>query len=235
MNTSLGIAHVWAQGDLITRSVAIILLTMSIISWTVMLAKLIDHLRYKQSATKAIKAFWESESNTSAIATITSTDKFGAFATTAADAFAAADAYEKNTAGGIGALSDKDEYLSRALQQSVVTSQTQMERGLTVLASTGATAPFVGLLGTVWGIYHALVGLTGVRQVGLDQVAGPVGEALIMTAAGLFVAIPAVLAYNACSRSNRLIAARLEGFANNLHSYLTSGIRFATQEHTSKN
>jgi biopolymer transport protein ExbB len=89
----------------------------------------------------------------------------------------------------------------------------------------GSTAPFIGLFGTVWGIYHALVGLSGATQVVLDKVAGPVGEALIMTAAGLFVAIPAVLAYNAFTRANRLVAVQLDGFAHDLHAYLTTGVR----------
>jgi len=98
-----------------------------------------------------------------------------------------------------------------------------MESGLTFLASVGATAPFIGLFGTVWGIYHALVGLTGAQHVVLDKVAGPVGEALIMTAAGLFVAIPAVLAYNALTRGNRLVLAQLDGFAHDIHAFLTTG------------
>ena len=104
-------------------------------------------------------------------------------------------------------------------------AQARVERGLTFLASVGSTAPFVGLFGTVWGIYHALVGLSGASQVVLDKVAGPVGEALIMTAAGLFVAIPAVLAYNACTRANRLVIARIEGFAHSLHAYVVGGMR----------
>jgi biopolymer transport protein ExbB len=89
----------------------------------------------------------------------------------------------------------------------------------------GATAPFVGLFGTVWGIYHALIGLSGASRMSIDQVAGPVGEALVMTAAGLFVAIPAVLAYNACTRANRLTLAHLDGFAHGLHALLAAGVR----------
>lgn len=225
MNTSLGLAHVWSQGDLITRSVAIILLLMSIMSWIIMLGKLTAHWKYKRSIDRAMQAFWSSANNTDALIQIQNEDHFGAFAAMASEAIKAAETYDQNTAKGIGALADKNEFIARTLQQSIVTVQTRIESGLTFLASIGATAPFVGLLGTVWGIYHALVGLSGVRQVGLDQVAGPVGEALIMTAAGLFVAIPAVLAYNACSRSNRLVTARLDGFAHSLHNYLVGGMR----------
>ena len=111
------------------------------------------------------------------------------------------------------------------MRSHIVNTQSRIERGLTFLASVGSTAPFIGLFGTVWGIYHALVGLSGATQVVLDKVAGPVGEALIMTAAGLFVAIPAVLAYNAFTRANRLVAVQLDGFAHDLHAYLTTGVR----------
>ena len=225
MNTTLGLEHVWSQGDAITRSVAVVLLMMSITSWTVMAGKFASHLRYRRSIDRALNAFWTSDSNTRALETIKREDRFGAFAAMASDAFGAASAYDHTSARGIGALADKNEFVARTLQQCILSTQTRIERGLTFLASVGATAPFVGLLGTVWGIYHALVGLSGVRQVGLDQVAGPVGEALIMTAAGLFVAIPAVLAYNACARSNRLVTARLDGFAHSLHSYLIGGLR----------
>ena len=134
-------------------------------------------------------------------------------------------AWESKSSGGIGAGVDAGEYIGRTLQQSIVVAQARVESGLTLLASVGSTAPFVGLFGTVWGIYHALVALSGATQVVLDKVAGPVGEALIMTAAGLFVAIPAVLAYNAFTRSNRLVLAQLDGFANSLHAYLVGGVR----------
>ena len=125
-------------------------------------------------------------------------------------------------AGGFGL--NLSETVTRALRSQIVRSQVGIESGLTFLASVGATAPFIGLFGTVWGIYHALVALSGSSQVVLDKVAGPVGEALIMTAAGLFVAIPAVLAYNALTRANRLIFAQLDGFAHDLHAYLTTGV-----------
>ena len=225
MNTSLGLAHVWSQGDAITRGVALILLSMSIASWIVMLGKLTAHWRYKTSTENALNQFWSAPNNVEALRIIQQKDRFGAFSVMATEAITAATSYDQNATKGIGALADKNEFIARTLQQSIVAAQTRVESGLTFLASIGATAPFVGLLGTVWGIYHALVGLSGVRQVGLDQVAGPVGEALIMTAAGLFVAIPAVLAYNACARSNRLVTARLDGFAHSLHNYLVGGMR----------
>ncbi len=225
MSTSLGLAHVWSQGDIITRGVAVILLLMSIASWVVMIGKLVAYWHYKRSVEVAIQRFWESADNEQALRNIEAADRFGAFSEMAAETMRAAQIYDQSGVAGIGAQANKSEFVARILQQSMVNAQTRIESGLTFLASIGATAPFVGLLGTVWGIYHALIGLTGIRQVGLDQVAGPVGEALIMTAAGLFVAIPAVLAYNACARSNRLVSARLDGFAHGLHNYLVGGVR----------
>jgi biopolymer transport protein ExbB len=130
-----------------------------------------------------------------------------------------------HTSRSLGAGVSLSESLTRALRNRMLSSQASLETGLTFLASVGSTAPFIGLFGTVWGIYHALVALSGSTSVVLDKVAGPVGEALIMTAAGLFVAIPAVLAYNALTRANRLVMAQLDGFAHDLHAYFTSGTR----------
>jgi biopolymer transport protein ExbB len=127
--------------------------------------------------------------------------------------------------GSLGAQADQSELITRALRQAINRGAAQLESGLTLLASVGSTAPFVGLFGTVWSIYHALVSIAAAGQVQIDRVAGPVGEALIMTAFGLAVAIPAVLAYNAFTRTQRLTTARLEGFAHALHAYLVSGVR----------
>ena len=121
---------------------------------------------------------------------------------------------------------DPAEQMERALRQQLQSTQACLENGLTLLATTGATAPFVGLFGTVWGIYHALaaIGISG--QTALDKVAGPVGEALIMTAAGLAVALPAVFAYNMFTRANRLVLADLDAFAHDLHAFFTVGKPF---------
>jgi biopolymer transport protein ExbB len=109
------------------------------------------------------------------------------------------------------------------LRQAINEAAARLEAGLTFLASVGSTAPFVGLFGTVWGIYHALIGVAASGQIAIDKIAGPVGEALIMTAVGLAVAIPAVLAYNAFTRVNRLLLAQLDGFAHDLHAFVTTG------------
>jgi biopolymer transport protein ExbB len=229
MNNKVGIAHFWAQGDAVSHSVAIALLLMSVASWYIIVGKAIAQLRNRASITSAMNLFWNADSRSKALDTIRKEDKTGVFALVATDAVLAARAWEEKSSGGIGTGVDASEFIGRTLQQSTVLAQARVERGLTFLASVGSTAPFVGLFGTVWGIYHALVGLTGATQVALDKVAGPVGEALIMTAAGLFVAIPAVLAYNAFTRANRLVLAQLDGFGHSLHAYLVAGVRVDTQ------
>jgi biopolymer transport protein ExbB len=122
------------------------------------------------------------------------------------------------TPGSLAASATADDQITRRLRTALLDAKTDLETGLTALATIGNTAPFVGLFGTVWSIFNALVGIEGEGPVMINQVAGPVGEALIMTAAGLFVAIPAVIAYNALVRSNRVILAELDGFAHDLQS-----------------
>lgn len=225
MNEQLGLAYFWAQADAVSHSVAITLLLMSLISWYIIISKAFAHLRSRTTIMQAMQAFWDGSSRSQALEAIRNQDKTGVFSLVATDAVLAAQAYEEKTAHGNSLGVDASEFIGRTLQQSTLLAQAKTERGLTVLASIGSTAPFVGLFGTVWGIYHALIGLAGASQVALDKVAGPVGEALVMTAAGLFVAIPAVLAYNAFTRSNRLVLAQLDGFANSLHAYLAAGVR----------
>ncbi|HRP74135.1 MAG TPA: MotA/TolQ/ExbB proton channel family protein [Rhodocyclaceae bacterium] len=230
MNDTFGLAELWAQGDTIAHVTALVLVAMSVASWYIIVSKAAGLLRLRRSMVAATQSFWIADTRDEALAAIGRNDRSGVFADVAADAVEAARAYEERRAGGIGAGVDASDFVGRTLQQSTVFAQARVERGLTVLASVGATAPFVGLFGTVWGIYNALIGLSGAKQVVLDQVAGPVGEALIMTAAGLFVAIPAVLAYNAFTRANRLVLAQLDGFANSLHAYLVAGVRIGPQD-----
>ena len=131
--------------------------------------------------------------------------------------------------GVLAASVDRSELITRTLRQEITRTSARLEGGLTLLASIGSTAPFIGLFGTVWGIYHALIAIASSGQVQIDRIAGPVGEALVMTAAGLAVAIPAVLAYNAFTRVNRVALAELDGFAHDLLALLTTGSRVATQ------
>jgi biopolymer transport protein ExbB len=225
MGANIGLAHFWAHGDAVTHAVALLLLALSVASWYVIIGKLIANVRLLRASERATAAFWGADSLPLALEAIRAGDRTGVFSGLALSGALAAQAHEQHSARGIGAGVDASEFVTRALRQRIVQAQARIEQGLTLLASVGSTAPFIGLFGTVWGIYHALVGLSGATQVVLEKVAGPVGEALIMTAAGLLVAVPAVLAYNACVRSNRVVLAYLDGFAHDLHAYLTTGIR----------
>lgn len=248
MHANLGLAHFWQQGDLVTHSVSILLLLLSIACWSLTITRAIHQLRFNRSIEQAPRAFWQAHTLPEAMAAIEATDRTGAFVGLARAGIDAAQLHacpegrinsienancascarvadECHAARGLGAGVSLSECVIRALRNHILHAQARVESGLTFLASVGSTAPFIGLFGTVWGIYHALVALSGSTQVVLDKVAGPVGEALIMTAAGLFVAIPAVLAYNALTRGNRLVMAQLDGFAHDLHAFLTTGAR----------
>jgi biopolymer transport protein ExbB len=223
MNTVSGVEHFWTHADLVIQLTAAVLLLMSLCSWYIIVGKTIAQLRYRRTMGRALNGFWQAESRSAALESIRAADGSGVFSGVATDAVLAAQAWEEQSAGGIGAGVDASEFIGRTLQQSIVFAQARVERGLTALASVGATAPFVGLFGTVWGVYHALVAIGLSGQGTLDKVAGPVGEALIMTALGLAVAIPAVLAYNGFVRANRLVLARLDAFAHDLFAVLTTG------------
>ncbi|MBK6355646.1 MAG: MotA/TolQ/ExbB proton channel family protein [Betaproteobacteria bacterium] len=221
---AFGFAHLWASGDAISHAVAIILAIMSIISWYLILAKAVDWWSMRRAA-KALGAFWSATSVAEGIAILRQADDNSPYAQLATQANCCNNDCEAAT-GRLASRFDPAEQMERALRQQLSTAQASMENGLTVLATTGATAPFVGLLGTVWGIYHALVAIGLSGQAALEKVAGPVGEALIMTAAGLAVALPAVFAYNAFTRSNRVILADLDAFAHDLHAFFTVGKPF---------
>ena len=224
MPQQIGLMHFWEQGDALTHATAIVLVLLSLASWQVIVGKLVAHLRYRWSHQDVLAEFWRTESLPLAVEALRRDDRTGLFGGFALAGALAAQSCQMHAAKGIGGV-DAGEFLTRALRNAMAQAQARVERGLTFLASVGSTAPFIGLFGTVWGIYHALAGLAGTTHVVLDKVAGPVGEALIMTAAGLFVAIPAVLAYNASVRANRLVLAQLDGFAHDLHAYLVNGIK----------
>ena len=225
MQSQVGLAHFWLQGDLVSHTASLVLLLLSVSSWMVIVGRGLWQWRSSRSFDRAMNAFWSAGSLDQAIDAIKLEDKGGVFAALAVTGAQAALAHERHGARGIGAGVSASEFLTRSLRSQIVRTHAGIDQGLTFLASVGSTAPFIGLFGTVWGIYHALVGLAGATQVVLDKVAGPVGEALIMTAAGLFVAIPAVLAYNALTRGNRVVLAQLDGFAHDLHAYLTTGAK----------
>ncbi|MBI3140594.1 MAG: MotA/TolQ/ExbB proton channel family protein [Rhodocyclales bacterium] len=220
---TFGLAHLWAQGDAVTHGVALLLLAMSVASWYWILARGWAWLRLRRSA-GAVDAFWEASGFAAGLESLQQAAAGTPACRLAESAVAAARHFDERGAQLAGAL-DRGEFLTRALRQSIARSQAALERGLTLLATIGATAPFVGLFGTVWGIYHALVAISVSGQATLDKVAGPVGEALIMTAAGIGVALPAVAAYNAITRANRVVLGDLDAFAHDLHAFLTTGAR----------
>lgn len=224
---AFGLAHLWGQSDFVIRAVAAILLLMSVTSWYLILVRGLRQLRARRSE-DALDAFWAAPSLTAGIQRLSARAPDSPFEALAKQGSAAADHlrqhHNRDTLGG---TLDSEEFITRALRKSISISTSQLESGLTMLASIGSTAPFVGLFGTVWGIYHALVNISASGLATLDKVAGPVGEALIMTAFGLFVAIPAVLAYNAFTRANRVELAELDAFAHDLHAWFATGARIA--------
>jgi biopolymer transport protein ExbB len=219
---ALQIAHYWAQADAVIRSTAWVLLAMSVASWFLILWKTWGWLRVRR-ASRALDRFWSARSIEEAIADFRPLDSESLFVPLAASAQQAAT--HQFDQASMAARTDRSELITRALRQRINEAAARLEAGQTLLASVGATAPFVGLFGTVWGIYHALIGIAASGAVAIETVAGPVGEALLMTAFGLVVAVPAVLGYNAFTRVNRNLLAELDGFAHDLHAYLTVGAR----------
>jgi len=215
---SLGFAHFLTETDGVGRSVLAALLLLSIASWYLIVTRALANAIAQRRAEEFLRRFWQASSLSEVETTLgahAADNAFAALARKSLDALADSSRESLAVAGGMA------EYLTRTLNNEVDREAAKAEYGLTVLASAGSAAPYIGLFGTVWGIYHALVqiGLSG--QGTLDKVAGPVGEALIMTALGLAVAIPAVLAYNAFNRRNRVWLARLESFAHDLYVLLT--------------
>lgn len=216
-----GITALWAQGDAVIKAVAITLLLMSIVSWTVIVTRAWRAAHLRRAAAEAA-GFWHTHSFAEGVALLETAGPDNPFRYLAAEAQAAVDHHTGNGDDLHGQIS-LAEWLTESLRGAIDESAERMASGLAVLASVGSTAPFVGLFGTVWGIYHALVGIGVSGQASIDKVAGPVGAALIMTAFGLFVAIPAVLGYNALTRHNKGIVNRLNRFARQLHAYFLTG------------
>ena len=216
-DTQFGFAHLWAQGDTISHGVALILLAMSVASWYWMLIRLWTWRRLRGAA-QAVEAFWNAADAAAGFAELQQRLPDAPATRLAAAGLEAVRHLDEQASRRVADGMDRGELLTRALRRSIGASRGRLGRGMTLLASIGATAPFVGLFGTVWGIYHALVAISATGQATLDKVAGPVGEALIMTAAGIGVALPAVLAYNAFARVNRDLLADLDAFAHDLHA-----------------
>ncbi len=213
----MSIFQLFVAGDVVTRLVALLLLGMSVSSWVVIFWKGWLLRRASSDVSRSTTAFWQSttldEGRRKALAFDRETLVVPLIAATAIQ-----------PDGTLATAGDRSQQLTRVLRQQLHAVLHKLQFGQVLLATVGATAPFVGLLGTVWGIYHALIGISNAGQITIDKISGPVGEALIMTAAGLAVAIPAVLAYNVLGRSVGRIEADLEGFARDLRELLLSRI-----------
>jgi biopolymer transport protein ExbB len=217
-----GLAALWAGGDIIARSVLILLLIMSLASWYVMLTKLWDQRKLRKSARVVEKQFWTAPSVKDGVDRLKKGDDFRGIAE---DGLRAASHHDGRLTDRI----DLNEWITMSLQRSTDGVNSQLNKGLGLLATVGSTAPFVGLFGTVWGILNALVGIGIAGQASIDKVAGPVGEALIMTAIGLFVAVPAVMGYNWLLGRNKLLQDALRNFASDLQAYLVGGVRVGAE------
>ncbi|RRN59362.1 MotA/TolQ/ExbB proton channel family protein [Pseudoxanthomonas sp. SGNA-20] len=207
--------------------VLLVLVFMSAASWYWTIFNAIKNMRLKAAADRVVNAFWEAPNAQEAIRVMEEQPRSEPFSKIALDAAQAA-AHHQRTEGagaGLGENLSRSEFVDRALRQAVTRESAKLQSGMVLLATVGATAPFVGLLGTVWGIYGALIRIGATGSASIDAVAGPVGEALIMTAIGLFVAIPAVFAFNFFSKINSATIAKFDAFAHDLHDFFATGSR----------
>jgi biopolymer transport protein ExbB len=201
------------QGGVVSVLVAVTLLAMSVASWVIILWKAWLLRRASGDVARSTAAFWQSASLEDVDEKVSAFDREALVSPLIA-------ATKITSSGTLATAGDKSQQLTRVLRDALHAVLHKLQFGQVLLATVGSTAPFVGLLGTVWGIYHALIGIASAGQITIDKVSGPVGEALIMTAAGLAVAIPAVLAYNIFGRYINRIEADLEGFARDLRELL---------------
>jgi biopolymer transport protein ExbB len=220
---ALGFAHFLAHSDLVIRTLLVILAVMSAISWYLIIMKGISQVVRTNRSRKFLSFFWSATSLEAVQNELTVHGVHEPFGHLTAHSLHAQAHHEKFGAAKLEEAGSQQEFLTRTIKKVLDEETTALENGLTVLATIGATAPFVGLFGTVWGVYHALVAIGMSGSGMLDKVAGPVGEALIMTGIGLAVALPAVMGYNWLTRSNRVPTGKLDAFAFELHTLLSTG------------
>jgi biopolymer transport protein ExbB len=207
-----GLSTLWAQGDFVAKGTIIILLIMSVGTWYIFFMKYWEQSRVLNQAKAAERRFWSAGTLEEGIDRLGKNNIFRNVAERGQQAM--------TRQSGVSAGLTQADWVSMSLQRAMEDENGRLAGGIAFLASVGSTAPFVGLFGTVWGIYHALIAIAGSGQASIDKVAGPVGEALIMTAIGLGVAIPAVLCYNLLVRRNKVINEKLRAFANDLQTFL---------------
>lgn len=221
----MGFDHLIQGFDAVGWVVFLTLSIMSVMSWYWIIINFIKNTRLRGRAERVVDTFWETTNAQDAIRFMEEQPKSEPFSKIALDAAQAAAHHSRQDGSRLAESLNRSEFVDRALRQAVTRESLGLEDGLTVLATVGSAAPFVGLLGTVWGIYHALIKIGSSGDASISAVAGPVGEALIMTAIGLFAAIPALLAYNAFVRFNRVTNNQFDTFAHDLHDFFATGSR----------
>jgi biopolymer transport protein ExbB len=221
----MGFDHLITQLDFVGWAVLIVLTVMSLMSWYWIIINFVKNVRMRGRGDNVVGTFWETPNAQDAIRFMEEQPKSEPFSKIALDAAQAAAHHQRHDGSRLAESLNRSEFVDRALRQAVTRESSGLENGLTVLATVGSTAPFVGLLGTVWGIYRALIKIGASGDASISAVAGPVGEALIMTALGLGVAIPAVLAYNFFVRLNRVSNSQFDTFAHDLHDFFATGSR----------
>ncbi|HEY9102086.1 MotA/TolQ/ExbB proton channel family protein [Chitinimonas sp.] len=210
-----GLGALWGQGDFVAKSTLVIMIIMSMGTWYIMFTKLYEQFKLMRQAKLARETFWSAGSVKAGVSTL---DEGSAFRFIAESGVNANEHHE----GALLDQIDRNTWVTMSIQRSIENVQNRLQDGLAFLATVGSTAPFIGLFGTVWGIYHALVAIGMSGQASIDKVAGPVGESLIMTAIGLAVAVPAVLGYNWLVRRNKTGMEQVRAFGADLHNVLMS-------------
>ena len=210
-----GLEALWRGGDLISKAVVVMLVAMSAGSWYVTVVKLVEQARMNRQARAARASFWNAGSVQEGALSLETTSPFRFIADAGLEA--------SSKHGGLFEHVALNDWVTMSIQRAIERVQSRLQNGLALLATVGSTAPFVGLFGTVWGIYHALTAIGVAGQASIDKVAGPVGEALIMTAIGLAVAVPAVLGYNWLVRRNKRLMDEVRSFGGDLHAVILAG------------
>ena len=213
-----GLKALWTQGDAVAHTTLVIMTIMSMASWYVIITKLLEQRSMLRSGKSSAEAFWKAPSVKAGVGAL---EEGSAFRFIAEQGVKASDHHEGTMVENI----DKHTWISMSVDRAVGSIQNRLQDGMAILATVGSTAPFVGLFGTVWGIYNALVKIGISGQASIDKVAGPVGESLIMTAIGLAVAVPAVMGYNWLLRRNKAVMDQTKAFAGDLHNVLIAGKR----------
>ena len=232
--SKMGFAHLIDNADLVGMVAFTVMGIMSLLVWYYILYNALRLVSVRARTKRILDSFWDAKSPHDAIEQLRNEPEYEPFSKIALDAAFAAEHHSDALGGRMAEALSRHEFIDRAVRSGVQREAARMESGLTLLASVGSTAPFVGLFGTVWGIYHALISIGQSGEATLDVVAGPVGEALIMTCIGLGVAIPSVLAYNYFVRSNKELNARFMTFAHDLLDYFATGNRVRGQRYGNK-